>query len=404
MGGYLVGDHTCAHIILVRQGEVLLRSDIAEHGGSEPSDLCATDGGSDMVVAWGDVGDKGTEGVEWSLMAMVELTLHVLLDFLQWHVTRTLDESLHVLVPCASDKFAHRVEFGKLCLVVGISDTTRTQAIAQGQCHVILSHDVADVVEVLVEETFLVMVETPLAHDATSTAHDATETLVGEMHVVTTDASMDGEVIDSLLTLFDECVTIYLPTEVFHLSVHLFQGLVDRHGSYWNRTVAHNPFTSLVDVVACGEIHQRVAAPFARPYRLIHFLLDAGGGGRVADVGIDFHQEVASDNHRLALRVIDVGWQNGTSSCNLITHVFRSDVGLDAQLLAVHVLTDGNVFHLRSYDACLGVCHLGDVLASLGTARQLDVLEAKVIERVVGESQLAILAGYLGELFGIVTV
>lgn len=81
MGGYLVGDHTCAHVILVRQGEMLLRGDIAEHGGSEPSDLCATDGGSDMVVAWGDVGDKGTEGVEWSLMAMVELTLHVLLDF-----------------------------------------------------------------------------------------------------------------------------------------------------------------------------------------------------------------------------------------------------------------------------------------------------------------------------------
>ncbi|CUQ64571.1 Uncharacterised protein [Segatella copri] len=44
MSGNLIGYHTCAHIFLVRQGEVLLRCYIAEHGGAEPCYLGATDG------------------------------------------------------------------------------------------------------------------------------------------------------------------------------------------------------------------------------------------------------------------------------------------------------------------------------------------------------------------------
>lgn len=48
--------------------------------------------------------------------------------------------------------------------------------------------------------------------------------------------------------------------------------------------------------------------------------------------------------------------------------------------------------------------HLGDMLASLSTARQLDVLEAEVVETVVGQTLLAILAGNLLELLGIVAV
>ena len=44
MSGNLIGYHTCAHIFLVRQGEVLLWCYIAEHGSAEPCYLGATDG------------------------------------------------------------------------------------------------------------------------------------------------------------------------------------------------------------------------------------------------------------------------------------------------------------------------------------------------------------------------
>lgn len=267
-----------------------------------------------------------------------------------------------------------------------------------------MCHDVADVVEVLIEEAFLVVVETPLAHDTTATAHDTAKTAISEMHVVATDAGMDGEVVNTLLALFDEGITEYLPVQILYLAVYLLQSLVDRHGSYWYRAVAYNPFTGFVDIVAGREVHQSIASPLARPYSLIHLFLDAGGSGRVTDVGIDLHEEVAADDHRFALRVVDVGRKNGTSACNLITHIFRGDMGIDAQLLAVHVLADSHVLHLWSYDASLGISHLGDVLASLCTARQLDVLEAEVVEAMVSKALLAILAGNLLELLGIVAV
>ena len=40
---------------------------------------------------------------------------------------------------------------------------------------------------------------------------------------------------------------------------------------------------------------------------LLDLLLDRGGDRRVADVGVDLHQEVAADDHRLALGMVDVG-------------------------------------------------------------------------------------------------
>ncbi len=102
--------------------------------------------------------------------------------------------------------------------------------------------------------------------------------------------------------------------------------------------------------------------------------------------------------------MVDVGREHGTASGYFVTHELWGNVALDAQLLAVHVLTYGNVFHLRGDDAGLGVSHLGDVLSSLGTTGQLDVFEAEMVETVVGKAHLAIVAAHLAQLFGVITV
>jgi thiamine biosynthesis protein ThiC len=39
VGGYLIGDDTCAHIFFVGQCKVLLRGDVAQHGRTQPADL-----------------------------------------------------------------------------------------------------------------------------------------------------------------------------------------------------------------------------------------------------------------------------------------------------------------------------------------------------------------------------
>ena len=99
--------------------------------------------------------------------------------------------------------------------------------------------------------------------------------------------------------------------------------------------------------------------------------------------------------------MVDVGRQYGTSGGNLVAHEFRCDVGVDAQFLAVHVLTDGYVLHFRCHDALFGVVHLRTAVAFLGTVRQGDVFKAQVIERVVVTAHLAIFRSDGRQLFHI---
>lgn len=81
--------------------------------------------------------------------------------------------------------------------------------------------------------------------------------------------------------------------------------------------------------------------------------------------------------------MVDVGGQHGATLGYLAAYELGCDVGLDTQLLAVHVLADGHILHLGGYDSALGVCHLCDGGAALGPVGQGYVLEAQMVERMV---------------------
>ena len=81
MGGNLVGDDTRSYIFPIGQTKMLFRSDIAEHGRAQPTDLCGSDGRGDVVVTRCDIGDQRAEGIERCVVAFLDLPLHVLLDF-----------------------------------------------------------------------------------------------------------------------------------------------------------------------------------------------------------------------------------------------------------------------------------------------------------------------------------
>ena len=170
---YLVGHDTRAHIVAVGQCQVFLGRDVAEHGRAERADDGGTNGRGDVVVARGNVGDERAECVEGRLVAFLNLALHVLGYFVHGHVAGTFDESLHTFVPGTGDEFAHGVEFGKLGTVVGVVDGAGTQAVAQRDGHVVAGADVADVVEVFVEEAFAVVLQAPFRDDAAAAAHHA---------------------------------------------------------------------------------------------------------------------------------------------------------------------------------------------------------------------------------------
>lgn len=71
-----------------------------------------------------------------------------------------------------------------------------------------------------------------------------------------------------------------------------------------------------------------VGATAERPGHFSHFLCHGRGDGRVTDIGVDLHQEIAADNHRLSLGMIDVGGNDRSSASPRIR---RACLGLPAQ-------------------------------------------------------------------------
>ena len=167
------------------------------------------------------------------------------------------------------------------------------------------------------------MREAPLGEDRAAARHDSGQALRRHRDVAQQHAGVDGEVVDALLRLLDERVAIDLPRQIFRTAADFLERLVDRHGADRHRRIAQDPLARLVDVLAGRQIHHRVGAPQRRPPQLLDFLLDRRGDDGVADVGVDLHQEVAADDHRLELRVIDVGGNDGAAARHFVAHEIR---------------------------------------------------------------------------------
>ena len=210
---------------------------------------------------------------------------------------------------------------------------------------------------------------------------------------------MDGEVVDTLLRLLDEGIAIDLPAEVVGLAVDLLQCLVEGDGTDGYGAIADDPLARLVDVTPSGEIHHGVGAPAGSPYGLLHLLGDAAGDGRVADIGIDFTEKVAPDDHRLELRVIDVGRDDGAPSGDLFADKFWGHVWGDlcTQRVACHgvallglvdelVLTYRHVLHLLGDDALAGIVALGDTVLLRYPRVEGDVTVAQAVKGALLEA------------------
>jgi hypothetical protein len=273
---------------------------------------------------------SGPEGVEGGLVAPFELLGHVFLDHVHGDVAGAFVHDLDAFGPGALGELALDFEFAELGFVIGVGDGAGAQAVADGEGDVVGGHDVADVVPVGVEEVFLVMGEAPLGHDAAAAADDAGHAGGGHGDEAEEDAGVDGEVIDALLGLLDEGVAEEFPGEVLGLAVHLFEGLVNGHGADGHGRVAQDPFAGGVDVLAGGEVHDGVRAPLGGPAHFFDLFLDARGDGAVADVGVDLHEEVPADDHRLELGVVDVRGDDGAAGGDFAADELGGDLGGDA--------------------------------------------------------------------------
>src|ERR1051326_2108158 len=153
-----------------------------------------------------------------------------------------------------------------------------------------------------------------------------------------------------------------------------------------------------MDILARRKVHHRVRPPLGGPAHLLHFLLDARSDGAVPDIGVDLHQEIAPDNHRLALRMIDIGRNNRPPTRDLRADEFGSDLGrnLGAEgfaaqraslvvrgpwsvirspvvpwslFFAPKVFAYGDELHLRRDNTLPGIMQLGDDVARFRAKR-----------------------------------
>ena len=131
--------------------------------------------------------------------------------------------------------------------------------------HVIFPHQVADLVEMGVEEALLVMRQAPLRHDRAAARDDAGDAVGGEVDVGQPHAGVDREIVDALFALLDQRVLVELPGQLDGIAVAFLQRLVDRHGADRDRRVAQNPFAGGVDVAARWRGPSRCRRPSGSP-------------------------------------------------------------------------------------------------------------------------------------------
>ncbi len=336
MGGDLVGDDAGLDVVTVGQAQVFLGRDVAEHGRAPPGDHRGTDAGGDVVVRRRDVRRQRAERIERSFIADLLLKVDVLLDLVHRDMSRAFDHGLYVATLGDPVEFPEGAQLGELRLVVGVRDRSGTQAVAEGVRDVVGGEDLAEFLEVLVQERLLVVRQAPRRHDGAAARDDAGLAVRGQRYVRQAHARVDRHVVHALLGLLDHGVLVDLPGQFLGPAVDLLQCLVERHGADRDGGVAQDPLTRGVDVAAGGQVHDRVGAPPGRPGHLVDLLLDGGRHRRVADIGVDLHQEPLADDHRFDLGVVDVGGQHGPSCRDLLADHLRRDV-----------LPDGHVLHLR---------------------------------------------------------
>ena len=77
------------------------------------------------------------------------------------------------------------------------------------------------------------------------------------------------------------------------------------------------------NVAAGGEIHHRIGAVLHRVAQLLEFLVDVGGDGGIADVGVDLALGGDADAHRLQVGVVDVGRNDHAAARHFGAHQLR---------------------------------------------------------------------------------
>ena len=242
-----------------------------------------------------------------------------------------LVHDLAVHFPGQAGQLALGAQLGKLRLVVCVGNGAGAQAVAETEGDVVGAHDFAHLAEMGVKEILLVMGQAPLGQERAAARDDAGDAPGRERDIAEEHAGVHGEVIHALLALFQQRVAIKLPGQVLRFAAGFFERLVNGDRADGHGRIAEDPFARFVDVPPGGQVHHGVGAPLGGPAHFLDLLLDARGHRAAADIGVDLHQEICPDNHRLGFGVIDVGRNDRAAAGHFRADEFGGDGPGDAR-------------------------------------------------------------------------
>ena len=324
MGRDLVGDDALMDVFGVRQADVLLRRDVAQHGGAVPCADGRADGARDVVVTGGAVHRHRAENVERRVVAPQLLKLHVHLDFVQRNMAGAFDHDLHIGVTATLGEFAKLRQFSKLRTVGRIRQTARAETVAKRNRHIVLAADLQNIVEIIIERIVVSGLRHVPCDERAAAGDDAHLARTGGGQHGRTDAAMHRHVIDALLRLVADDGQDGLLRKIDGVVAAAAAGqFIDRDGSDGNDGMADDRAARLVQIVAGRKIHDGVRAIGDGGVQLLEFQRHAAGGRRRADVRVDLRLQFAADAHGLQACVQLVGGHDDAAVGDTFANPFR---------------------------------------------------------------------------------
>ncbi len=160
-------------------------------------------------------------------------------------------------------QFAQRLQFGKLRRIAGIGHAAGPQPVAQRKADIVLLENLADLVEVLVEQILPVILHHPLGQNRAAAAHDAGNALRRQRHVLHQHAGVDRHVIHALLGLLFDHFQHHVDVEIFH-APHARERFIDRHRADRHGRMRDDGLADLRDIAAGRKIHHGIGAELHR--------------------------------------------------------------------------------------------------------------------------------------------
>src|SRR6266513_2776833 len=216
-----------------------------------------------------------------------------------------------------------------------------------------LLENLADLLDVLVQEVLPLVVLHPVRHQRPAAAHNPGNPLAHQRDMLAQHTRVNRHVIHTLLGLLLDHFQHQPDGQVFR-PPDPGDRFIHRHRPHGHRRCANNRLSNHRDVPTSREVHHRIRAIVHGVMQLLQFLIDVRACRGISAICVDLTLRGDPDRHRLQVAVMDIGGNDAPPPRYLRSNQLR------LQLFAL-----GNELHLLSCDALARQVHLRNVPVSV---------------------------------------